>query len=174
MQEMYKNIQKSSKETRHWSLGASGVLAISILIVVVITILWALRYEQNYREYVSYFSSSVTHAESHHTLRARVQEDLVWVRGANTKKLYSHILVSGKGRPGSTPEGDPDISMAFGDGGFMKLWKTEGKFQTYVLYQHEDGYSYGYYSSQVSVDTIGVNYLSLSENVAWNGELNIP
>lgn len=173
MKEMYQDVQKKPRKEHRWSLKISGFLAAAILLAVGLTVLWAVRYELNYREYISYLSNSETYAEGHHALRADVRGDRVWVKGSNTGKLYSYILVGGKGRVGKAPDGDPDIFMDFGDGGTMKLWETEGKFHSYVLYQHEDGYSYGYYSRQVSVGTVAVNYLSLVENVVWTGELNI-
>lgn len=173
MKEMYQSVQKEKKQEKRWSLKISGAVATGLILVVVLTVLWAVRYELNYRAYISYLSNSKTYAVGHHTLRANVQGDLVWVKGSNAEKLYAYLLVAGKGRVGNGPAGQPEIAMEFGDGGTLKIWETEGKFHSYVLYQHEDGYSYGYYSGQIYVGTVATNYLSLSENVVWTGELNI-
>lgn len=173
MKEMYQSVRKKAKRERRWSLKVSGAVAVGLVLVVVLTVLWAVRYELNYREYISYLSNSEVYAEGHHALKADVQGDRVWVKGSNTGKLYSYILVGGKGRVGKAPEGKPEIYMEFGDGGTMKIWKTEGKFRSFVLYQYMDGYSYGYYSKDISVETVAVNYLALEKNVVWMGELNI-
>ena len=69
MKEMYQSVQKEKKQEKRWSLKISGAVATGLILVVVLTVLWAVRYELNYRAYISYLSNCVTYAVGHHTLR---------------------------------------------------------------------------------------------------------
>lgn len=169
---MYDMVQKKTKPERRWSLRVGTTIALFLIGVVVILVLWAVRYQLNYREFVSHFSNSNIYAADNLCFHADVQGETIRGKRDNVEKFYSYVILSGIGRVGSLPQGQPDITIDFGDGGTMKFWATDDKkFKCYLYYEHTDGFSYGYYSSGMTVDTIRVNYLSRRDNAPWNGEL---
>ena len=142
--DMYEMVQKKAKPERRWSLRVSTTVALCLIGVVIVL-----------------------------CFHANVQGETIRGKRDNVEKFYSYIVVNGIGRVGRTPEGEPDITIDFGDGGTMEIWETNnGRFHCYVRYEHTDGFSYGYYSSQMTVGTMAVNFLSRRDNAPWNGILD--
>lgn len=169
---MYDKVQKKARPERRWSLRVTTTISLILIGIVVILVLWAVRYQLNYREFVYRFSGSNMYAAENLCFHADVQGETIRGKRDNVEKFYSYIVVNGIGRVGKTPEGEPDITIDFGDGGTMEIWETDnGRFKCYVLYEHTDGFSYGYYSSQMTVGTMAVNFLSRRDNAPWNGML---
>ena len=90
----------------------------------------------------------------------------VWVRGENVYHLYNYILVNGEGRViRKLPETAPGIDLDFGDGGNLKVWDNETGGA--ILCYTDDAGQYAYVTKAASMETMQINFLSLSENVAW-------
>lgn len=171
-QGMYEKVQKSIKPKRRWSLRVTVTVALVFLGLVVALLIWAVQYRLSYREYVYYFSGSNIYAAENLCFHADVRGELIRGKRDSVEKFYSYVSVNGIGRVGKAPGGEADITIDFGDGGSMKIWETDnGKFKCYLLYEHTDGFSYGYYSSKMTVGTMVVNFLSRSDNAPWNGIL---
>ena len=172
-EDMYKLVRKKAKPRSRWSLRISVAVAVGLIGIVVALCLWAVQYRQNYREFVYYFSSSNMYAAENLCFHADVQGELIRGKRDNVEKFYSYIVLNGSGRVAKSPEGEPAITIDFGDGGSMKIWDADyKKFRCYLLYEHEDGFSYGYYGSGMTVSTMAVNYLNRRNNAPWNGKLD--
>ncbi len=131
--------------------------------------IWGVRYEIQHRQFVSHLSNSNVYAYENRSLHADVRGTLVWAKRDNIQNLYNYILFSGSGRTCQPPEYDPEILVEYGDGSLLKIYEPEQEgFRTYLLYTHPDGFTYGYASKSMSVDTFAVTYLSLSDNAPWH------
>lgn len=177
MADLYTNVTKVKPNRSGKSLKIALVLAILLLVVSAGLILWGVRYHRVYQGYVSELSTSTTYAYSHHSLHGQVAgaKTPVWVSGENVYKLYNYIVLSGSGREKSTlPEGDPAISLDYGDGSSLTIWEVpaEGygvskENSLFLSFQRDNGYRYAYTTNKMSLSTLTVNFLSLEENVPW-------
>lgn len=154
--------------------GKKGVLlrillpaTVVVLLISTAILLWAVRYHVQYRDFVSRLSNSVTYAYSHHSLRGDAgEEQPVWVKGENVYQLYNYILVNGEGRViRKLPETTPGIDLDFGDGSNLKVWDNETGGAT--LCYTDDAGQYAFVTKAASMETMQINFLSLSENIAW-------
>lgn len=169
---MYDKIKRNRHE-RTTGFKAAVTTALAVLVFVSALLIWGISYKRQYWDYVSHLSNSTVYAYSHHSMHADVQGDLVWVRGENVQSLYSYITASGSGRPAKAPELEPSIRIEYGDGAMLRLYPSDHeKFSVYILYEDaQEGYSYGYLASGMTVETFAVNYLSLAENVLWTAPI---
>lgn len=161
MYDMVKKQKKAWSPAVKITLGCAAVF----LLAVTLLLLWSVRFQLRYREYVSHLSNSTVYAQENLGFHANVKGEQVWVKTNNVKDLFNYILFSGTGRTGNAPEQPADVIIDYGDGGMLRLYEIEeGRFRIFLLYTHEDGFSYGYASSSMTVDTCAVNFLSLKEN----------
>lgn len=172
---MYDLVKK--KQKKQWTPTVKITLGVSVVFLLLVTavLLWSVRFQLRYREYVSHLSGSTVYAQENLGFHANVEGDQVWVKTNNVKDLYNYILFSGTGRTGEAPEKPADIIIDYGDGGMLRLYEMEeGRFRVFLLYTHSDGFSYGYASSKMTVDTCRVNFLSLKENRPSNKTVTEP
>lgn len=169
---MYDVVQRKEKQEGRWSLKVAGIVAACAIVAMAGLVLWAMKYQLNYREFISHFSSSKVYAVENFCFYGEVEGAGFQGKRKTPDRLYTYIALGGIGRVGKAPEGEPEIRLDFGDGGNMFIWNVEeGKQHCYILYQHEDGFSYGYYTSKVSVSTLKVSYLPISKNIPWEGSI---
>lgn len=162
---MYDLVRKKQKKQRTPAVKITLGVSVVFLILVTVVLLWGVRFQLRYREFVSHLSNSTVYAQENLGFHANVEGDQVWVKTNNVKDLFNYILFSGTGRTGDAPQQPADIIIDYGDGGMLRLYEIEdGRFRIFLLYTHEDGFSYGYASSKMTVDTCRVNFLSLGEN----------
>lgn len=164
---MYEQVEARQKHEKGWMFRILLTLAVSLLVFGVVILSWSVRYHVQYRDFVSRLSNSVTYAYSHHSLRGDAGEDApVWVRGENVYQLYNYILVNGEGRViRNLPETPPGIDLDFGDGSNLKVW--DGESGGAILCYTDDAGQYAFVSTAASMESMQVNFLSLSGNVAW-------
>lgn len=164
---MYDRISRQKKQ-RPAAAKVTLALTVAFLLAVTAIFIWAVRYELRYRDFVSHLSASNVHAYENRSFHADVEGTLVWAKSDNVQDMYNYIIFSGKGRTGQPPEAEPGILVEYGDGGTLKIYEIpEGRFRVYLLYEHTDGFSYGYASSKMTLETFSVNFLSLKENAPW-------
>lgn len=164
---MYEQLQADPKSRRPKTLRILLCAVILVGVVVTAAVAWAATYHVRYRDFISRLSDSVTYAYSHHSLHGNAGEaEPVWVRGENVYRLYNYVMVSGEGKVlHQLPESEPLIDMDFGDGSTLRVWDTSPGGAT-LCYEDQKG-QYAYVSKAMSAETIQVNFLSLSGNVAW-------
>ena len=166
-----------TKRNRQWTPAVKLTLGISLVFLLLVTAVfcWGVRFQLRYREYVSHLSNSTVYAQENLGFHANVEGDQVWVKTNNVKDLFNYILFSGTGRTGEAPQQPADIIIDYGDGGMLRIYEIEeSRFQIFLYYTHSDGFSYGYASSKMTVDTCRVNFLSLSENRPSNITVTEP
>ncbi len=172
---MYDLVTKKQKKQWTPSLKVAFGVTLAFLLLALTVLLWSVRFQLRYREYVSHLSNSTVYAQENLGFHANVRGDQVWVKTNNVKDLFNYILFSGTGRTGEAPEQPADIIIDYGDGGMLRIYEIEeGRFRVFLRYTHEDGFSYGYASSKMTVDTCAVNFLSLKENRPSNKTVTEP
>ena len=167
---MYEKLRAKPREKKEWALRVLLSVTAALLIVCLIGTTWAVSYHLRYRDFVSRLSESVTYAYSHHSLHGDAgEEQPVWVKGEHVYQLYNYILVSGEGKVIHTlPEEAPGIDLDFGDGSRLRVWGG-GTEDTILCYSDAEG-QYAFAAKSVSMETMQINMLSLSGNIAWTGE----
>lgn len=164
---MYDKI-RPAKQGHSAGFRVAVTLVVLVLLVGTAVFAWGVHYRLRYREFVSHLSNSNVYAYENRSLHADVDGTLVWAKSDNVQGLYNYILLNGSGRTCGVPEGDPVIYIEYGDGGTLKIYEAEQEgFYAYLLYEHTDGFRYGYASSKLTVDTFRVTYLSLKDNAPW-------
>lgn len=164
---MYEQVDTKPRDKRDWLLRVLLSIAVAAMLISSVILVWAVRYHVQYRDFVSRLSNSVTHAYSHHSLHGDAGEaQPVWVKGENVYQLYNYILVGGEGRViRKLPETAPGINLDFGDGGNLRVWDNETCGAT--LCYTDDAGQYAFVANALSMETMQINFLSLSENIAW-------
>ena len=164
---MYEQVGAKQKRKKGWMIRILLTLAGLLLVFGVVILSWAVRYHMQYRDFVSRLSNSVTYAYSHHSLHGDVGEaQQVWVKGENVYQLYNYILVNGEGKViRERPETEPGIDLDFGDGSNLKAWDSESGGA--ILCYTDDAGQYAFVAKAASMETMQVNFLSLSNNIAW-------
>lgn len=132
------------------------LIAAAILVVVIALIAWSCRYFFQYRAWVSDLTEATRYAR-------RTGEFTVTVAGASAEAdaddlsdLLRLIASSGAGRLGSAPDETPYITVDYGSGMVLDIWKvplenpanswTEGPF---FRFTRPDGKTYGYDTDQI-------------------------
>ena len=88
------------------------------------------------------------------------------MKGENVYQLYNYILVNGEGKViRELPETAPGIDLDFGDGSNLKAWDSESGGA--ILCYTDDAGQYAFVAKAASMETMQVNFLSLSNNIAW-------
>lgn len=164
---MYEQVDTKPRDKKGLLLRVLLPVAIAVMLIGSVVLVWAVRYHVQYRDFVSRLSNSVTYAYSHHTLHGDAGEaQPVWVKGENVYQLYNYILVGGEGRViRKLPETTPGINLDFGDGSTLKAWDNETGGAT--LCYTDDAGQYAFVTKTASMETMQINFLSLSENIAW-------
>ena len=164
---MYEQIDTKPRNKKGWLLRVLLPVAVAVMLIGSVVLFWAVRYHVQYRDFVSRLSNSVSYAYSHHSLRGDAgEEQPVWVKGENVYHLYNYILVNGEGRViRKLPETTPGIDLDFGDGGNLKVWDNDNGGA--ILCYTDDAGQYAYVTKVASMETMQINFLSLSENIAW-------
>lgn len=164
---MYEQVETKRSDKKGWLLRVLLPIAVAVLLIGSIVLIWAVQYHVQYRDFVSRLSDSVTYAYSHHTLHGDAGEaQPVWVKGETVYHLYNYIVVSGEGKViRKLPETEPGIDLDFGDGSNLKAWDSESGGA--ILCYTDDAGQYAFVAKSVSVETMQVNFLSLSDNIAW-------
>ena len=167
---MYEQVETRQKHKKGWTVRILLTLAVLVLAFGVVILSWSVRYHVQYRDFVSRLSNSVTYAYSHHSLHGDAGEAMpVWVRGENVYQLYNYILVNGEGKViRRLPETTPGIDLDFGDGSTLKVWDDESGGA--VLCYTDDAGQYAFVAKAASMESMQINFLSLSGNVAWTKE----
>ena len=164
---MYEQVAANRSDKKGWLLRVLLPIAVAVMLIGSIVLIWAVQYHVQYRDFVSRLSDSVTYAYSHHTLHGDAGEaQPVWVKGENVYHLYNYIVVSGEGKVIRTlPETEPGIDLDFGNGSNLKAWDNESGGA--ILCYTDDAGQYAFVAKSASVETMQVNFLSLSDNIAW-------
>ena len=164
---MYEQVDTKPRDKKGWLLRVLLPVAVAVMLVGSVVLAWAVRYHVQYRDFVSRLSDSVTYAYSHHTLHGDTGEaQPVWVKGENVYHLYNYIVVSGEGKViRKLPETEPGIDLDFGDGSNLKAWDNESGGA--ILCYTDAAGQYAFAAKSTSVETMQVNFLSLSDNIAW-------
>ena len=132
------------------------LIAAAILAVVIALIAWSCRYFFQYRAWVSDLPEATRYAR-------RTGEFTVTVAGASAEAdandlsdLLRLITKAGAGRPGSAPDETPYITVDYGSGMVLDIWKvplenpanswTEGPF---FRFTRPDVKTYGYDTDQI-------------------------
>lgn len=167
---MYEKLRAKPREKKEWALRVLLPVTAALLIVCLIGTTWAVSYHLRYRDFVSRLSDSVTYAYSHHSLHGDAgEEQPVWVKGEHVYQLYNYILVSGEGKVLRTlPDEAPGIDLDFGDGSRLRVWDSEAAGA--ILCYTDAAGQYAFAAKAASMETMQVNMLSLSGNIAWIGE----
>ena len=91
------------------------------------------------------------------------------MKGEHVYQLYNYILVSGEGKVLRTlPDEAPGIDLDFGDGSRLRVW--DGEAAGAILCYTDAAGQYAFAAKAASMETMQVNMLSLSGNIAWIGE----
>ena len=164
---MYEQLSEKRKDKKGWMIRVLLPLAVAVMLIGAACLIWAVQYHMQYRDFVSRLSNSVTYAYSHHTLHGDAGEDQpVWVKGENVYQLYNYILVGGEGKViRKLPETEPGIALEFGDGSSLKVWDCETGGA--ILCYRDDAGQYAFAAKSASMETMQINFLSLSGNIAW-------
>ena len=164
---MYEQVETKRSDKKGWLLRALLPIAVAVMVIGSVVLIWTVQYHVQYRDFVSRLSDSVTYAYSHHTLHGDTGEaQPVWVKGENVYHLYNYIVVSGEGKViRKLPETEPGIDLDFGDGSNLKAWDNESGGA--ILYYTDAAGQYAFVAKSASVETMQVNFLSLSDNIAW-------
>lgn len=164
---MYEMLRTKPRGKKEWALRILLPVVAVVMLVCLIGTIWAVAYHFRYRDYISRLSDSVTYAYAHHSLHGNAgEEEPVLVKGENVYQLYTYIMVNGEGKVIRTlPEGEPQIDLDFGDGSSLRVWDSRPNGAT-LCYTDAEG-QYAYVSKAASAEAMQLNFLSLSENVAW-------
>ena len=167
---MYEQVETKRMGKKGWLLRVLLPIAVAVMLISSIVLIWAVQYHVQYRNFVSRLSDSVTYAYSHHTLHGDAGEaQPVWVKGENVYHLYNYIVVSREGKViRKLPVTEPGIDLDFGDGSNLKAWDSESG--SAILCYTDDAGQYAFVAKSVSMETMQVNFLSLSNNIAWKEE----
>ncbi len=164
---MYEQVDTKTRDKKGLPLCILLPIAVAVILIGTVVLAWAVQYHVQYRDFVSRLSNSVTYAYSHHTLHgAAGEEQPVWVKGENVYRLYNYILVGGEGKViRKLPETEPGIALEFGDGSSIKVWDCETGGA--ILCYRDDAGQYAFAAKSASMETMQINVLSLSGNIAW-------
>lgn len=157
---------------RHWKLPMLVGICVCTLTVVMALGVWAVKYHNDYMDFVAKLSESTNYAYKHNCLQAEIDGKLLRISGENAYHIYTYITVYGSGRTERRVLDEADsVLLNYGNGMTLRLWELpkeeEKKSRLYLLFEDAAGDQYSYSTDEVSLDSIKVRYLTLRDNEYW-------
>ena len=132
------------------------LIAAAILAVVIALIAWSCRYFFQYRTWVSDLTEATRYARRTGAFTVTVAGAAAEADADDLSDLLRLIASSGAGRLGGAPDETPYITVDYGSGMVLDIWKvplenpanswTEGPF---FRFTQPDGKTYGYDTDQI-------------------------
>lgn len=132
------------------------LIVLAIFVVVIGLVVWACRYQIQYRAYVSALADATADARSSGAFAVTVDGAAAAADADDLGQLLGLIRMAGPGRLGDAPDSAPIITIEYGDGTTMEIWEktldnpandwTEGPFFRFTF---ANGRTYGYDTDQI-------------------------
>lgn len=132
------------------------LIVLAIFVVVIGLVVWACRYQIQYRAYVSALADATADARSSGAFAVTVDGAAAAADADDLGQLLGLIRMAGPGRLGDAPDSAPIITIDYGDGTTMEIWEktlensandwTEGPFFRFTFAK---GRTYGYDTDQI-------------------------
>ena len=148
--------RRGAGRSRGMSLHAWVLLAAAVLVMGAALIVWACSSQHQYRTIVSALADATRSARQTGAFTVTVDGAAVSADANDLSDLLRLITKAGAGRPGSAPDETPYITVDYGSGMVLDIWKvplenpanswTEGPF---FRFTRPDGKTYGYDTDQI-------------------------
>ena len=160
--EKIKRDKERKKDTRFWLM---VTMLIAVIAVVIVSVVWFLRYHGRFTRFVGKLSGSTTYAHKNDCLIAEVKGKKYRVSEENMYGIYAYLSLNKSGRESrKVPEGEP-VTLDYGSGVTLKLWDMpmgagDNRRNLFIQYTDMKGDVYSYISYKTTLDTVVARYLT--------------
>lgn len=158
---MYESIRWSPGKRRKRTLTLPLLFCAVVIGAVILSFVWAGRYQYRYREFTLELAEVTTEARESGGCTVTLDGKEIPVDDEMLSDLFYSISQAGSGRIGDAPETEPKITVDYGGGITLAIWIvtlensgndwTEGPF---FRYTGRDGRTYGYDTDQLRPEVL--------------------
>lgn len=162
-----KGPDQPSKRRRGAGIYIALVCAVIVLIVLFLILLRVFSLRPQFSDFVADLSNSTSFTYRRDTLRAEFDGQTVSITGENAYAVYNTLTVrTPSGFLRSVPDGEPDITLDYGNGSILRLWASDRAGRPYGIrlsFTSGDGDQYLFRMDSVDMGSLR-NMLSPENN----------
>ena len=158
---MYERIRSDSTPRRDYRLLIAFGVCVLILVITSVPIVFSANYQRQYHLFQESLAYSTIYSRENDSLTMERDGEVISLEtDGGYHDLLLNLVIAGAGRVGKPPEEPAVVTLLFGNGASLELWKadlagyvdTNAKYGLFLRYTYPEGKTYAYDTAGLTLE----------------------